>query len=78
MPIVPDSKGAPPQLPVTTGRNSIGDLKMPSRISQAQVGIRRDLRMVREFAANVGCEFKNKLSLVAFYHASIQNAKNYN
>jgi hypothetical protein len=38
-------------------RNSLGDLKIPARISQAQVGLRRDLVMVREFAANVerGC-----------------------
>ena len=34
-------------------RNSLGDLKIPVRISQAQVGIRRDLGMVREFAMNV-------------------------
>jgi hypothetical protein len=38
-------------------RNSLGDLKIPSRISQAQVGLRRDLGMVREFAANVEREF---------------------
>ena len=34
-------------------RNSLGDLKIPARISQAQVGLRRDLSMVREFASNV-------------------------
>lgn len=34
-------------------RNSLGDLKIPTRISQAQVGLRRDLDMVREFASNV-------------------------
>lgn len=34
-------------------RNSLGDLKIPARISQAQVGLRRDLGMVREFAANI-------------------------
>jgi hypothetical protein len=34
-------------------RNSLGDLKIPARISQAQVGLRRDLGMVREFAMNV-------------------------
>ena len=33
-------------------RNSLGDLKIPARISQAQVGLRRDLGMVREFASN--------------------------
>ncbi|CAA7257453.1 unnamed protein product [Cyclocybe aegerita] len=35
-------------------RNSLGDLKIPARISQAQVGLRRDLGMVREFAGSVG------------------------
>jgi hypothetical protein len=34
-------------------RNSLGDLKIPARISQAQVGLRRDLGMVREFAMNI-------------------------
>lgn len=38
---------------VVPRRNSLGDLKIPVRISQAQVGLRRDLGMVREFAANV-------------------------
>ena len=38
-------------------RNSLGDLKIPARISQAQVGLRRDLGMVREFASNVECGF---------------------
>ncbi|KAJ7268176.1 hypothetical protein B0H12DRAFT_1097386 [Mycena haematopus] len=37
----------------TMRRNSLGDLKIPTRISQAQVGLRRDLGMVREFARNV-------------------------
>ncbi|KAI0089702.1 hypothetical protein BDY19DRAFT_992677 [Irpex rosettiformis] len=34
-------------------RNSLGDLKIPARISQAQIGLRRDLGLVREFAASV-------------------------
>ena len=38
-------------------RNSLGDLKIPARISQAQVGLRTDLGMVREFASNVEHEF---------------------
>lgn len=38
-------------------RNSLGDLKIPARISQAQVSLRRDLGMVREFAASVEREF---------------------
>ncbi|KAF7341155.1 hypothetical protein MVEN_01850300 [Mycena venus] len=37
----------------TMRRNSLGDLKIPARISQAQQGLRRDLGMVREFARNV-------------------------
>ena len=38
-------------------RNSLGDLKIPARISQAQVSLRRDLGMVREFANHVESEF---------------------
>ncbi|KAF9491876.1 hypothetical protein BDN71DRAFT_1397702, partial [Pleurotus eryngii] len=34
-------------------RNSLGDLKIPARISQAQVSQKRDLGMVREFASNI-------------------------
>jgi hypothetical protein len=30
-------------------RNLLGDLKIPARIIQAQVGLRRDLGIVREF-----------------------------
>ncbi|CAK5269951.1 unnamed protein product [Mycena citricolor] len=37
----------------TMRRNSLGDLKIPMRISQAQDAVRRDLEMVREFAKNV-------------------------
>ncbi|EGN97663.1 hypothetical protein SERLA73DRAFT_56931 [Serpula lacrymans var. lacrymans S7.3] len=37
-------------------RNSLGDLKIPARISQAQIGLKRDLGMVREFAASVESE----------------------
>jgi serine/arginine repetitive matrix protein 2 len=37
----------------------LGDLKIPARISQAQVGLKRDLGMVREFAAEVESEFTN-------------------
>ena len=41
----------------TMRRNSLGDLKIPERINQVQAGLRRDLGMVWEFAANVerGC-----------------------
>jgi hypothetical protein len=34
-------------------RNSLGDLRIPARISQAQVSLRRDIRFVREFAASI-------------------------
>ena len=34
-------------------RNLLGDLKIPARISQVQVGLHRDLGMVREFAMNI-------------------------
>ncbi|KAI0693133.1 hypothetical protein C8T65DRAFT_744844 [Cerioporus squamosus] len=34
-------------------RNSLGDLKIPARISQAQVSLKRDLTMVRDFATSV-------------------------
>ncbi len=34
-------------------RNSLGDLKIPSRISRAQDGLKRDLTRVREFAAHI-------------------------
>lgn len=47
----------PPPAGTATGivprRNSLGDLKIPARISRAQVGLKRDLGMVREFAAEV-------------------------
>ncbi|KAF9076314.1 hypothetical protein BDP27DRAFT_1398518 [Rhodocollybia butyracea] len=50
-------------------RNSLGDLKLgelkiPARISQAQVGLRRDLGMVKEFAGRVE-QLKN---LQSTYH----------
>lgn len=38
----------------TLRRNSLGDLKIPTRISQAQVSIRRDLGLVKEFAGRIG------------------------
>jgi hypothetical protein len=53
----------PPPTSTATGivprRNSLGDLKIPARISQAQVGLKRDLGMVREFAAEVESEYRN-------------------
>jgi len=53
----------PPPATTATGivprRNSLGDLKIPARISQAQVGLKRDLGMVRDFAAEVESEYRN-------------------
>lgn len=37
-------------------------LKIPERISQAQVSLKRDLGMVREFAANVERELRFPLA----------------
>ncbi|KAF9787755.1 hypothetical protein BJ322DRAFT_576777 [Thelephora terrestris] len=34
-------------------RNSLNDLRIPARITQAQSGLRRDLTLVKEFAKNV-------------------------
>jgi hypothetical protein len=52
----------PPPTGTVTGivprRNSLGDLKIPTRISQAQVGLKRDLGMVREFAAEVESKYR--------------------
>ncbi|KAI0691260.1 hypothetical protein BC835DRAFT_1360949 [Cytidiella melzeri] len=48
-------------------RNSLGDLKIPARISQAQIGLRRDLGMVREFATSV----EQLKDLQATYHALV-------
>ena len=59
----------PPPPSVATGivprRNSLGDLKIPARISQAQVGLKRDLSMVREFATEVESEFRNHSTQIA-------------
>jgi len=46
-------------------RNSLGDLKIPARISQAQVGLRRDLGMVREFATNVERTLLRRFPLIS-------------
>ncbi|KAG5640617.1 hypothetical protein DXG03_007903, partial [Asterophora parasitica] len=40
-------------IPGAMRRSSLGDLKIPERISQAQVGLRKDMERVREFAAGV-------------------------
>jgi hypothetical protein len=57
----------PPPANTVTGivprRNSLGDLKIPARISKAQVGLKRDLGMVREFAAEIESEYRNRSTL---------------
>ena len=57
----PTRKSASPEEKTVLRRNSLGDLKIPARISQAQVGIRRDLGMVRDFAQNVERTFSSFL-----------------
>ncbi|PIL34719.1 hypothetical protein GSI_03500 [Ganoderma sinense ZZ0214-1] len=49
---VPKERDVPSSTAVPR-RNSLGDLKIPARISQAQVGLKRDLSMVRDFATSV-------------------------
>jgi hypothetical protein len=39
-------------------RNSLRNPKIPTRINQAQVGLKRDLDSVREFATEVESEFR--------------------
>jgi hypothetical protein len=61
-------------------RNSLGDLKIPARISQAQVSLRRDLGSVRDFAASVECKSNifgpYRLKLHAHkYNACLQSLK---
>ena len=46
----------PPSNASVPRRNSLGDLKIPARISQAQIGLKRDLGLVREFATSVDSE----------------------
>ncbi|KAI0319099.1 hypothetical protein OF83DRAFT_1170502 [Amylostereum chailletii] len=71
------SLGRSTQAPSTTSvvivprRNSLGDLKIPARISQAQVGIKRDLGMVREFAAGI----ERLKELQAIYQSLVQDAE---
>lgn len=48
---------SPPSNASIPRRNSLGDLKIPARISQAQIGLKRDLGMVREFATSVDREW---------------------
>ncbi|KAI1784116.1 hypothetical protein LXA43DRAFT_246834 [Ganoderma leucocontextum] len=50
--LAPKERDAPSGAAVPR-RNSLGDLKIPARISQAQVGLKRDLSMVRDFAISV-------------------------
>lgn len=68
------SLGRSAQVPSTSSittavprRNSLGDLKIPARISQAQVGLKRDLGMVREFAASV----EKLKELQSIYHSLV-------
>ncbi|KAI0628351.1 hypothetical protein C8Q77DRAFT_1068231 [Trametes polyzona] len=49
----PKERETPSNAAAVLRRNSLGDLKIPARISQAQVSLRRDLTMVRDFASSV-------------------------
>ncbi|KAE9408086.1 hypothetical protein BT96DRAFT_21501 [Gymnopus androsaceus JB14] len=64
VPVMIASSSMPASSSNVPRRNSLGDLKIPARISQAQVGLRRDLGMVKEFATNVE-QLKN---LQTIYH----------
>ncbi|EJC99412.1 uncharacterized protein FOMMEDRAFT_142737 [Fomitiporia mediterranea MF3/22] len=57
-------------------RNSLGDLKIPSRISRAQDGLKRDLGRVREFAGRVEQmqELRSSYLLIASQIQSILDA----
>ncbi|EKM50838.1 uncharacterized protein PHACADRAFT_177570 [Phanerochaete carnosa HHB-10118-sp] len=61
-------KGKEVDIPIAR-RNSLGDLKIPTRISQAQVGLRRDLGMVRDFAYSV----EHLRELQTTYHGLVVN-----
>jgi len=50
----------------TLRRSSLGDLKIPARISMAQTGLRNNLGMLREFATKVDGE--NAALVVICYH----------
>jgi len=49
---------------IITRWNSLGDLKIPARISKAQVGSKRDSGMDREFAAEVESEHRSCSTLM--------------
>ncbi|KAG8947329.1 hypothetical protein FRC03_001061 [Tulasnella sp. 419] len=50
-------------------RNSLGDLKIPARISKAQSGLRNNMVMVKEFAGNV----ERTLSFILFLLSRLTN-----
>ncbi|KZV64004.1 hypothetical protein PENSPDRAFT_691132 [Peniophora sp. CONT] len=51
-------------------RNSLGDLKIPSRISAAQVGLKQNMTMVREFSTSV----ERLKGLLASYASLVSDA----
>ncbi|KAF8334358.1 hypothetical protein F5887DRAFT_991430 [Amanita rubescens] len=63
----PTRKDGSPEEKSVLRRNSLGDLKIPARITQAQVGLRRDLGMVRDFAQNV----EQLKGLQGIYHGMV-------
>ncbi len=57
VPVLPSSSLAPSSVTSpaknSTRRNSLSDLKIPSRISKAQTGIRNNISLVRDFAKGI-------------------------
>ncbi|KIJ48490.1 hypothetical protein M422DRAFT_162790, partial [Sphaerobolus stellatus SS14] len=60
--------------------NTLGELKIPARISRAQQGLKRDMGMVREFA---GCVermsfFRSGWDFLLINFVLLQSSKSYN
>lgn len=53
------SMGIKSQSETFVRRNSLGDLRIPSRISQAQQGLRTNIGLVRDFAQGIGGESRH-------------------
>jgi hypothetical protein len=51
----------------TLRRSSLGDLKIPARISMAQTGLRNNLGMLREFATKVDGENAAIVVLICYH-----------
>lgn len=49
-------------------RNSLGDLRIPSRITKAQEGIRANMNRVKDFASGIEGEYKERFLRLFFSH----------